>query len=158
MVTMEELIRLQKREEAAQKAAAEKEKQAALKTTVTTAADQVPPAKSGQSAAKKSKEKGITISEGGPQATRSAPVDNALQSKKDGRRGWGSRLRLHRPLGNVRARVEMLQWFPSVYLRLRVRSWWFILTRCLERWCLSNKMLPFQAKGPLHFLTTHCMR
>ena len=71
MVTMEELIRLQKREEAAQKAAAEKEKQAATKAAVavSVSAYQVPPVKSGQSAAKKSKEKGITISEGGPQET-----------------------------------------------------------------------------------------
>ena len=62
MVTMEKLIRLQKREEAAHKAAAEKEKQSALKAAVTAAADQVPSAKSVQSTAKKSKEKGITIS------------------------------------------------------------------------------------------------
>ena len=88
MVTMEELIRLQKREEAAQKAAAEKEKQAATKAAVAVAVsvDQVPSAKSRQSAAKKSKEKGITISEGGPQATRSTPADNAPQSKKDGKK------------------------------------------------------------------------
>ena len=69
MVTIGELIHLQKREEAAQKAAAEKEKQSTPKAAVTAAADHVPPAKLGQSAAKKSKEKGITISEGGPQAT-----------------------------------------------------------------------------------------
>ena len=56
MITMEELIQLQKREEAAQKAAFEKEKQAALKAA---AADQVPPAKPEQSDAKKNKEKGI---------------------------------------------------------------------------------------------------
>ena len=111
MVTMEELIRLQKREEAVQKAAVEKEKQSALKAAVTAAADQVPPAKSGQSAAKKSKEKGITISEGGPQATRSAPADNAPNPRRMGRRGWGSRLRLHRPLDNVPARVVRLRWF-----------------------------------------------
>ena len=89
MVTMEELIRLQKREEAAQKAAAEKEKQAATKAAIAVSADQVPPVKSGQSAAKKSKEKGITISEGGPQATRSTPADNAPQSKKDGKKRVG---------------------------------------------------------------------
>ena len=112
MVMMEELIRLQKKEEAAQKAAVEKEKQSALKAAVTAAADQVPPAKSAQSAAKKSKEKGITINEGGPQVTRSALADNAPKSKKDGRRGWGSKLRLHRPLGNVPARVVRLRWFP----------------------------------------------
>ena len=92
MVMMEELIRLQKREEAAQKAAAEKEKQSALKAAVTTAADQVPPTKSVQSAAKKSKEKGITIREGGPQATRSTPADNAPQSKKDGKKRVGEKI------------------------------------------------------------------
>ena len=73
MITMEELIRLQKREEAAQKAAAEKEKQAANKAAVAVAvsvsADQVPSVTSGQLATKKSKEKGITISEGGPPTT-----------------------------------------------------------------------------------------
>ena len=89
MVTMEELIRLQKNEEAAQKAAAEKEKQSAPKAAVTTAANHVPPAKSGQSAVKKSKEKGITIIEGGPQATRSSPADNAPQSKKNGKKRVG---------------------------------------------------------------------
>ena len=111
MVTMEELIRLQKREEAAQKAAAEKEKQSALKAAATVATDQVPPAKSVQSVVKKSKEKGITISEGGPQATRSTPADNAPNPKRMGRKGWGSRLRLHRPLGNVPAQVVRLRWF-----------------------------------------------
>ena len=84
MVTMEELIRLQKREETAQKAAVEKEKQSAPKAAVTAAADHVPPTKSGQSAAKKSKEKGITISEGDSQATRSTPADNAPPIQK----GW----------------------------------------------------------------------
>ena len=52
MVMMEELIRLQKREEAAQKAAVEKERQAALKATAV--ADQDPPVRPGQSAVKKS--------------------------------------------------------------------------------------------------------
>ena len=110
MVTMEELIRLQKREEAARKAAAEKEKQAATKAAVAVAAaaDQVPPAKSVQSTAKKSKEKGITINEGGPQATRSTPTDNAPQSNKDRKKGWGSRLRPLHPLGSVPARVVQL--------------------------------------------------
>ena len=61
----------------------------APKAAVTAAADQVPPAKSGQSAAKKTKEKGITIIEGGPQATRSAPAENAPQSKKDGKKRVG---------------------------------------------------------------------
>ena len=91
MVTMEELIRLQKREEAAQKAAAEKEKQAATKAAVavSVSADQVPSATSGQSAAKKSKEKGITISEGGPRTTRSVPADTVPQSKKDGKKRVG---------------------------------------------------------------------
>ena len=63
MVSMEEIIQLQKREEAAQKAAAEKERQAAQKAA---AVDQGPPVIQGQSAAKKSKEKGIMISEGAP--------------------------------------------------------------------------------------------
>ena len=89
MVTMEELIRLQKKEEAAQKAAVEKEKQSAPKAAVTAVADHVPPTKLGQSAAKKSKEKGITISEGDSQATRSTPADNAPQSKKDGKKRVG---------------------------------------------------------------------
>ena len=80
-----------KREEAAQKAAAEKEKQAATKAAVavSVSADQVPSATSGQSTAKKSKEKGITISEGGPRTTRSVPPDTDPQSKKDGKKRMG---------------------------------------------------------------------
>ena len=88
---MEELIRLQKREEAARKAAAEKEKQTATKAAVAVAAaaDKAPPAKPVQSAAKKSKEKGITIVEGGSQVARPAPAESAPQSKKDGKKRVG---------------------------------------------------------------------
>ena len=88
MVTMDELIRLQKRAEEAEKAAVEKEKQAATKAAGPV--DQVPSESSGQSAAKKSKEKGITISEGGPRTTPSVPADPAPQSKKDGKKRMGA--------------------------------------------------------------------
>ena len=110
MVTMEELIRLQKKEEAAQKAAAEKEKQAATKAAVAVAAsaDKVPPAKPVQSAAKKTKEKGITIIEGGSQAVRSAPAESAPQSKKDGKKRVGEQTEALQPLGSVPARVVQL--------------------------------------------------
>ena len=42
-----------------------------------------------QSATKKTKEKGITIIEGGSQAARSAPAESAPQSKKDGKKRVG---------------------------------------------------------------------
>ena len=79
---MEEIIQLQKREEAEQKAAAEKERQVAQKAA---AVDQGPPVIQGQSAAKKSKEKGIMISEGVAQTAKTVLPENAPQSKKDGK-------------------------------------------------------------------------
>ena len=84
MVSIEELIELQKKEETAQKAAAEKERQSVQK------ADQGPPVVQGQSAAKKSKKKRITINEGAPQATQSVTLENAPQFKKDGKRKVGA--------------------------------------------------------------------
>ena len=80
MVSIEEIIELQKKEEAAQKAAEAKQRQLAQK------ASQEPPATQGQSSAKKGKEKGIKINEGAPQATQSITLENAPQSKKDRKR------------------------------------------------------------------------
>ena len=77
MVSIEEIIELQKREEAAQKDVEEKQRQLAQK------ACQGPPDAQGQSSAKKDKEKGITINEGAPQATQTVTSENALKSKKD---------------------------------------------------------------------------
>ena len=53
------------------------------------AIDQGPLVAPVQSIAKKSKEKGITISEGAPQVTQIVPSDNAPQSKQDGKRKLG---------------------------------------------------------------------
>ena len=86
MVSMEEIIQLQKKEEAAQKAAAEKERQAAQKAATVI---QGPPVIQAQSAAKKGKKKGITINEGAPQVAKTVPFDNAPQSKKDGKKRVG---------------------------------------------------------------------
>ena len=80
---MEELIQLQKREEAAQKAATKKAKQMARKAATT---DQGSLVTQWQSVEKRGKKKGITISEGVPRATRSVPTDNASKSKKDGKK------------------------------------------------------------------------
>ena len=107
MVSMEEIIQLQKREKTAQKAAAEKERQAAQKAA---AVDHGPFVIQAQSAAKKSKENGITISESAPQAAKTVPPKNAPNPKRMGKERWGSRQRLHRPLGNALARVEQLLW------------------------------------------------
>ena len=117
---MEEIIQLQKREEAAQKAAAEKERQAAQKAA---AVDQGPPVIQGQSAMKKSKEKKIKISEGAPQAAKTVLPDNAPNPRRIGKERWGSRLRLHRLLGNALARVEQLLWSPFLFLKLQIRGW-----------------------------------
>ena len=84
MVSIKELIELQKMEETTQKAAVEKERQSTQK------ADQGPPVVQGQSTAKKSKEKGITINDGAPQATQSVTLENAPQFKKDGKRKVGA--------------------------------------------------------------------
>ena len=83
MVSMEEIIELQKREEAAQRAVAEKEKRSAQKV------DQGAPVPPGQSAAKKSKDKGITVNEGASRATQTVTAENAPQSKKNGKRRVG---------------------------------------------------------------------
>ena len=106
MVSMEELIQLQKREEAAQKTATEKPKQMARKAAT---ADQGNLVTQGQSIEKRGKEKGITISEDIPRATRSVPTDNASQFKKDGKKRVESRLGLYRPFDNALAQVELLQ-------------------------------------------------
>ena len=103
MISIEEIIELQKREKAAQKAIGEKQRQLAQK------ASQRHPDAQRQSFAKKGKEKGITINEGAPQATQSVTPKNAPRSKKDGKR-WGRRQRLHLLLGSVLARVEHLLW------------------------------------------------
>ena len=107
MVTMEELIQLQKREEAAQKAVTEKEIQAAQKAA---AIDQGHLVIQGQSAQKKGKEKGITINEGSPQATQQSLLKVSPNPRKMRKERWGSRQRLHRPLGNALARMEQLPW------------------------------------------------
>ena len=79
---MEELIALQKREEAAQKAAAEKEKQSAQKVIQEIV-------QGSQSAAQKAKEKGIIINEGAPRASQTQVAETTPQSKGDGKRKAG---------------------------------------------------------------------
>ena len=79
---MEELIALQKREEAAQKAAAEKEEQSARRVTQAVVQES-------QSTAQKAKEKGITISEGAPQVNQTQVAEITPQSKQDGKRKAG---------------------------------------------------------------------
>ena len=155
MVSMEEIIQLQKREEATQKAAAEKERRAALK--VAAATDQVPPAKPGQLATKKNKEKGITISEGGSPATRSVPTDNAPQSKKDGKKRVGEQAEA---LPAIRQRTSpsgTVAMFPVSVTKVTGEKLVVHSHLLFGEMIPSRRMLPFQAKGPLHSLTIHCM-
>ena len=69
MVSIEEIIAIQKREEAAQKVAAQKQQLSAEE------ADQGAPNVKGPSSTSQGKEKGITIREGATQAKRSAVVE-----------------------------------------------------------------------------------
>ena len=87
MVSMEQIIAIQKREEAAQKATTQKA--AAQKQQSAKEADQSRVSAPSLSGWEKGKEKGITIKEGASQAKQTTAPKAALLSKRDGKKRMG---------------------------------------------------------------------
>ena len=99
---MEQIIAIQKKEEAAQKAAAQKQQSAKE-------ADQSHATL--QSGKEKGKEKGITIKEGASQAKQTTAPKAAPCRREMEKRGWGSLLIFPLPLSN--ALTLVVQWPQS---------------------------------------------
>ena len=114
MVLMEQIIAIQKREEAAQKAAAQKQQSAKE-------ADQSRATL--QSGREKGKEKGITIKEGASQAKQTTAPKAAPYPREMEKRGWGSLLIFPLPLGNAPTLVMQWPWFLLPWKKFQIQGW-----------------------------------
>ena len=114
MVLMEQIIAIQKREEAAQKAAAQKQQS-------TKEADQSRATL--QSGREKGKEKGITIKEGASQAKQTTAPKAAPCPREMEKRGWGSLLIFPLPLGNAPTLVMQWPWFLLPWKKFQIQGW-----------------------------------
>ena len=118
MVSMEQIIAIQKREEAVQKAAAQKA--AAQKQQSAKEADQSRATL--QSGREKGKEKGITIKEGASQAKQTTAPKVAPCPREMEKRGWGSLLIFPLPLGNAPTLVVQWPWFLLPWKKFRIQG------------------------------------
>ena len=123
MVSMEQIIAIQKREEAAQKAAAQKaaaQKAAAQKQQSAKETDQSRATL--QSGKEKGREKGITIKEGASQAKQTTALKAAPCRRRMEKKGLGSPLIFPLPLGNAPTLVVQWPWFLLPWKKFRIQG------------------------------------
>ena len=118
---MEQLIAIQKRQEAAEKAAKQKADTQQQQSGKEIDQNRVgaPPESGGE----KGKEKGITIKEGASQAKKTTAPKAAPCPREMEKRGWGSLLRFLLPLGNGLILEMQLPWFLSPWERFQTLGW-----------------------------------
>ena len=112
MISIEEIITLQKRDEATRKKSESGKKASKGLSDV-----------QGHSSKGKEKEKRITIKEGASRPNKQTLPRTLPSPSKMEKERWGNRLRLLLLLGNVRARMVQLRCFKFPLLRLQMKGW-----------------------------------